>query len=159
MGSKSYIEQDVHFMRHIVKRVLGSDDKGCPPIDICQLLGNSDIVQRIPEGATSEDLHKMWLSSVDSAFDELRKRYNLPPLPAASILPRGQDTCSHKGLKNGFMKHILNFFGAHVGAPRPPPLPPASIFENSAIENSALNSIPLVCRIIGTVMFHLFVKC
>ena len=60
VGSKSYIEQDVdHSLHHIVKRVLGSDDKGRPPIDICQLLGNSDIVQRIPEGATSEDLHKM----------------------------------------------------------------------------------------------------
>ena len=80
VGSKSYVEQDVdHSLHHIVKRVLGSDDKGRLPINICQLLGNSDIVQRIPEGATSEDLHKMWLSSVDSAFDELRKRYNISP--------------------------------------------------------------------------------
>ena len=80
VGSKSYVEQDVdHSLHHIAKRVLGSDDKGRLPINICQLLGNSDIVQRIPEGATSEDLHKMWLSSVDSAFDELRKRYNISP--------------------------------------------------------------------------------
>ena len=74
VGSKSYVEQDVDpSLHHIVKRVLGSDDEGRLPIDICQLLGNSDIVQRIPEGATSEDLHKMWLSSVDSTFDELQK--------------------------------------------------------------------------------------
>ena len=78
VGSKSYVEQKVDpSLHHIVKRVLDSDDEGRLPIDICQLLGNSDIVQRIPEGATSEDLHKMWLSSVDSAFDDLRKRYNL----------------------------------------------------------------------------------
>ena len=69
-----------HSLHHIMKRVLGSDDEGRLPIDICQLLGNSDIVQRIPEGAISEDLHKMWLSSVDSAFDELQKRHNLPRL-------------------------------------------------------------------------------
>ena len=82
VSSKSYVEQDVDpSLHHIVKRVvLGSDDEGRLPIDICQLLGNSDIVQRIPEGATSEDLHKMWLSSADPAFDELRKRYNLPRL-------------------------------------------------------------------------------
>ena len=81
VGSKSYVEQDVdHSLHHIVKRVLGSDDKGRLPIDICQLLGNSDIVQRIPEEATSEDLDKMWLSTHDSTFGELRKRCNLPRL-------------------------------------------------------------------------------
>ena len=69
-----------HSLHHIAKRVLGGDDKGLLPIDICQLLGNSDIVQRIPEEATSEDLDKMWLSTHDSTFGELRKRCNLPRL-------------------------------------------------------------------------------
>ena len=60
VGSKLYVEQDVDpSLHHIVKRVLGSDDEGRLLIDICQLLGNSDIVQKIPEEATSEDLHKM----------------------------------------------------------------------------------------------------
>ena len=81
VGSKSYVEQGVDpSLHHIVKRVLGSDNEGLLPIDICQLLGNSDIVQKIPEGATSEDLDEMWLSTDASAFDELRKRYNLPRL-------------------------------------------------------------------------------
>ena len=86
----------------------------------------------------------------------------LPPLPAVSIVPRGQGACSHKGTNFGFMKHILKIFGAHVGGalrPPQPPVPAASIFEKSAIENSALISIPPVCRIISTVMFHLFAKC
>ena len=81
VGSKSYVEQHVDpSLHHIVKRVLDSDNKCLLPIDICQLLGNSDIVQRIPEGATSEDLDEMWLTTENSAFDKFRKKYNLPRL-------------------------------------------------------------------------------
>ena len=43
------------------------------------------------------------------------------PLPAVSIVPRGQGTCSHKGTKIGFMKHILKNSGAHVAKPPTPP--------------------------------------
>ena len=68
VGSKSYVEQHVDpSLHHIVKRVLDSDGKGRLPIDICQLLGKSDIVQRTPEGATSEDLH-----TSDSCFPYLQ---------------------------------------------------------------------------------------
>ena len=71
---QNYVEQNVDpFLNHTVKRVLDSGNKGLLPIDICQLLGNSDIVQEIPEGATSDDLDEMWLSTENSAFDELRK--------------------------------------------------------------------------------------
>ena len=62
-------------------------------------------------------------------------------------------------VKSDFNNWARNIYWYWHSRPHEPPLPPASIFENSAIENSALNSIPLVCRIIGTVMFHLFVKC
>ena len=78
VGSKSYLKQRVDpSLHHIVKEVLSSNVATIIPIDICQLIGNSDIVERIPEGATSEDVDKMWLVP---AFRKLCQKYNLPQL-------------------------------------------------------------------------------
>lgn len=79
--SKAYLGFHVDPSLHgVVKEVLRSEVGELMPIDICQLIGNSDTVEKIPDGTSSEEKQKMWRCTHFTAFRDVCKKYNLPQL-------------------------------------------------------------------------------
>ena len=91
---KQNVDPSLH---QIVKRIMdGVLDTRLILIDICELLGNSDIPQRIPEGTSEQEMSKMMLSTDHSGLDNLRKKYNLPQMHYFSERSRIQELVIHK---------------------------------------------------------------
>ena len=92
------LKQNVDPSLHRIVKIIMDDvlDTCLIPIDICELLGNSDILQRIPEGASEQEMSKMMLSTDHSGLENLRKKYNLPQMHYFSERFRIQELRIHK---------------------------------------------------------------
>ena len=68
-----------HIMKNLLPEVI---DSGIPvPIDICQLIGNSDLAKRMTNETSSETSETVFESGINlSEFSNLRKKYDLQKL-------------------------------------------------------------------------------
>ena len=92
---KQNVDPSLH---RIAKRIMDDVLDTCLiAIDICELLGNSDILQKIPgEGTSEQQMSKMMLSTDHSGLESLRKKYNLPQMHYFSERSRIQELVIHK---------------------------------------------------------------
>ena len=88
LGALSYLDMiDCvwdYFMYHTVKGILQNDVNrrvDLIPIDICKLIGNSDLVEKIPDKIMSKDERKMQVNVINlPGFCKMCKKYSLPKL-------------------------------------------------------------------------------